>query len=278
MIGRHAYGFSIDGIDSDALTLIDPGSLPTLHIGQTTEPCPVDDLVVRDDSAVLHWLYGVIVMERRTMSVTYHADPPLDAEELVHPCLWPAAALAARWQGHETLHGGGFLDDAGGAWVVVGDSGDGKSSLLGSLAIQGTPILADDLVVIDGRHCFAGPRCIDLLDESAQGLGVADATRTVRWSKRQRLLLDPVQARVPLRGFIHLGWDTRIDVRPVPPADRPALLSAQRRVSDLGVDPVALLDLSGLPALTLRRPRDWTSQREATGALLAAVANFAEAA
>lgn len=256
----HAYGFALNGLQmSDALRLIDPEPSPTLHIGQVREPCLEDALIVREDYAVLHWLYGVIVVRRATMSVTFHADPPLNADELVHPCLWPPAALAARWLGRETLHAGGVLDDSGGAWVVLGNSGDGKSTLLASLAVDGRSILADDLVVIDGGDCFAGPRCIDLVSESAQQLGVADQTAEVRWSHRQRLTLPPIAARVPLRGFVYLAWDERVSVEPLSPAERPLRLAEQRRVSNLGVDPVGLLDLVGLPALVLRRPRGWES-------------------
>jgi len=256
---------------SDALRLVDPGRWPALAIQQVGEPYAGADHGVRDDRAVVLGTYGTAVLRRDTMSVTFHAETTLSDAEIVHPCLWPVAAIAARWLGRETLHGGGFLDAGGGAWVVLGDSGDGKSSLLASLALSGKPVLADDLVVVDGRHCFAGPRCIDLLPETAERLGVSDQTTEVRWSERQRLILEPIAARVPLHGFVYLAWDERVSVQRLAPAARPARLANQRRVPHLGVDPVALLDLAGLPALVVQRPREWGSMAEARRLLVDAV-------
>lgn len=260
----HAYGFAIEGVAmTDAWRLIDPGEGPTLRVSQIGERHPATRSEIGDDQAVIPWDYGTTVLRRDTMSVEFYAVPPLSDHDIVHPCLWPAAAIAARWVGRETLHGGGFLDAAGGAWLIMGDSGHGKSSLLASLAVAGEQVLADDLVVVEGRHCFAGPRCVDLLAEAADRLGVGDEAILVRASQRRRLALAPIAARVPLHGLVYLAWGQRVGLERLAPAERPARLAEQRRVPHLGVDPVGLLELSLLPAFTLRRPRDWASMDEA---------------
>ena len=49
----------------------------------------------------------------------------------------------------------------GRALGVVGTREAGKSSTLAWLAVAGTEVLCDDLLVIDGQSTFKGPRTID---------------------------------------------------------------------------------------------------------------------
>ena len=99
-----------------------------------------------------------LLLERKTVRLTVLADSRLPDADLGAPlCRGPPAAVFARWRGLETLHGGAFVDDRGGAWAVLGDRGAGKSSLLAALALAGHEVVADDLLVLDGGDCFAGP-------------------------------------------------------------------------------------------------------------------------
>ena len=94
---------------------------------------------------------------------------PLSADELVHPFLAPAAALFAHWHGREGLHGGA-LALGGTAWGVIGDRLGGKSSLLAALAVSGTDVVCDDVLVLDGREVYPGPRTVDLREDAAAAL------------------------------------------------------------------------------------------------------------
>ena len=228
-----------------------------LRVRQRAKPYPGEDSRVRADIAVLRHHHGATVVRREAATMTVHGSPLLREDEIVHPFLWQGAALCASWMGRETLHGGAFLDDAAGAWVILGDSGDGKSSLLAALALRGREVLADDLIVAEGDRCFAGPRCIDLSGETAQALGLAGRTKPVRWSQRERFGL----ARSPR--VCHCAGSCTLLGRSLCRWRRFRRTSAwrcsrvTRRVVDLGVRALALLDFAGAPALLLSRPRGW---------------------
>ena len=83
----------------------------------------------------------------------FSSEPTLDA--LVHPYLAPVAGLFAHWRGYEAFHAGAFVLDGGVG--LVADRGVGKSSTLARLALDGIPIVADDLLVIDEIVALAGP-------------------------------------------------------------------------------------------------------------------------
>lgn len=207
--------------------------------------------------------------DRARRTVVLRSPAPVSDRDLVHPGLWPAAAVFARWSGAETLHAGAFVSDRGAAWAVLGCGGSGKSSLLASLALAGRQVLCDDLVVIDGGDCLAGPRCIDLRPRAAAALGVEDRVAWVRVTDRRRLRLASARGRVALRGLIHLAWADRVALERLAPNESLALLAAHRRVVGLGADLGHLLDLAGLPTLRLLRPKSWSALSEAREALLA---------
>jgi hypothetical protein len=134
--------------------------------------------------------------------------------ELVHPHLAPGAAVLARWLGRETLHAGAVLA-GGGAWAMLGDRESGKSSTLDWLAAHGHPVLADDLLVLDGSDVLAGPRCIDLRADAAQRLGAGEPLGVVGTRERWRLRLGPLASSAPLRGWGILDWGDDVAVEPV---------------------------------------------------------------
>ena len=173
----------------------------------------------------------------------------------MHPLLAPAAGLLARWQGREALHCGAFVA-AGGAWGLTGANEAGKSTLLATLALAGTPVLTDDLLVVDAAGiAYAGPRCVDLRELVVVGGDVAARVRSVRAGTRWRLDLVPVGPTAPLRGWFFLDWGDRVEAVPCPARERFARLGEQRRWPMLPADPHTLLELAVLPAWILRRPR-----------------------
>lgn len=269
---RAAYGFRIAGIeDGRSLAVRGAGSWPQLSIERhlASGPDPTGDSVT-ESRASIQTPAATLILDRAQARVEVHSRASVPNPDLIHPCLWPAAAVFARWGGAETLHAGAFIAPDGGAWALLGDRSAGKSSLLAALALAGRQVLADDLVVVDGGDCFAGPRCIDLRAQTVAALGLERRTFAVRSTERRRLILSPADGRARLRGFVHLAWGAEVSVEPVTPAESLGLLVDHRRVSMLGANVDQLLDLAGLPAVRLRRPQSWDALPRACEKLAAA--------
>lgn len=196
---------------------------------------------------------GHLLLRRRPDQATYSVPVTLDGEELIHPYLAPAAATFAGWYGREAYHAGAFTFD-GGAFALVGDREAGKSTTLAWLASNGSHVLCDDLLVLDGRTVFPGPRCIDLRKASAHRLGAGQPFPSVREGGRWRIRLPPSRS-APLRGWIFLAWGHDIEVRPLSPAERLNLILRLGRPARA----TAPLTLAELPALQLVRPKVWES-------------------
>jgi hypothetical protein len=189
-------------------------------------------------------------------------------EDLLHPYLAPAAALAHLWAGREALHGGAFATSAG-AVALLGEKEGGKSTTLAWLAVKdGVPVLSDDLVVLKSGAVMSGPRCLDLRrTPTLNGLDL-DTARVVRSSERLRLSLPPTPSETPLIGSVVLRWGPRIRLDEPAAADRLRELLPHRMYGDrLGGDPSALLRVAALPMLILTRPRGEEGLREAALAL-----------
>jgi hypothetical protein len=266
-----AYGLRIAGVDAGgALALHGAEAWPVVELGwvdAATAAAPPSG--IDGERALVRTPAGVLSVDRAHATVTLYAEREVEPGDLVHPCLWQAAAVHARWRGAETLHAGAFVPRGGsGAWAVIADAGGGKSSLLAGLAAGGHEILVDDLVVIDEDGCCAGPRCIDLRPEAAEALGLSDVI-PVRSTERRRLMLSPARAQVPLGGFVHLEWGERTELERLLPGEAFAVLAHHRRVGVLGVDYVELLRLAGLPTFRLRRQRSWAGVQESLQVLTA---------
>jgi hypothetical protein len=133
------------------------------------------------------------------------------------------------------------------------------------LARHGVEVLGDDLLVVTGQRCFAGPRCIDLRPEAAAALSIAPDAPLVRSTERRRLMLGSCHGEYTLRGFVQLRWGADVGFERLLPAERLPLLLDHRRVVGLGADFEHLLDLVALPFIRLTRPPDWSaSQRLAS--------------
>ena len=115
-------------------------------------------------------------------------------------------------------------------------------------------IMSDDLLVLDGLDALAGPRCIDLRQETAAALEVGVPIGVVGSRERWRVHPGAVAPAVPLLGWIFLAWADTVAMVPLPPAERLARLFGHEALQMGPAQPAAYLDLAGLPAWELRRP------------------------
>jgi hypothetical protein len=175
--------------------------------------------------------------------------------------------VVSRWSGRDTFHAGAFVTERG-AWVVIGDKGQGKSTLLAEMAMRGRVVLSDDLVVVDDGEILCGPRCIDLRIDAAAQLARGEDLGVVGARHRARLRLDPAPISVPLCGWVALGWGDDIRTTRMEVKERiPALLnSVALRMPPLS--PSRFLEYATLPFIFLRRPRDWSVADESIAAIM----------
>jgi hypothetical protein len=257
--GNGAYGLEFMGLaNGDLLVPVPSGrSWPSVRVlkvaGAGEWRSDYADLE-RADLALLDGERALL--DRRERSATFLLRSVEDDGRIVHPLLAAAGTVFAWWDGREAFHAGAFVTP-GGAWALLGYRGAGKSSMLARLALAGRPILTDDLLVVDGELALAGPRCVDLREQTLGPAGLEGVTEPVRGSERHRLRLGPVEPEVPLRGWFVLSWGDELALRPLSPTERLEQVSAQRNVQ--GVQPTSLLQLTRLPAWELKRAPDWRS-------------------
>jgi hypothetical protein len=270
-----AYGLRIEGLGTPAgLALRGAETWPAIQVcTEVTDEVLPQASEVRVDSATIVNPVATLVVDRASAKVRVRSAVTVAEAELVHPCLWPVGAVFARWRGAETLHAGAFAPTGGdAAWALMADSGGGKTSFLATLALGGVEVLADDLLVVEGGECVAGPRSLDLRLEVADRLELGNRfTTPVRATSRVRLLLEPCEGRWPVRGFVELHWGDRISVERLEPVASLAALARHRRVLGLGAEFAQLLELIERPVLRLVRPRGWESAPLAAEQLLAAL-------
>ena len=266
------YGFRLTGLRGARGLLVDaPLEWPALELRHTPPDGqgPLFDLIGAERAQIV-LRRGWVELDRPTGVVTFHMAPTPPDRDLVHPYLAGAAAVAARWAGRESFHAGAVVI-GGGAWAMLGDKENGKSTTLAWLALNGHPVLTDDLLVLDGDAALAGPRCIDLRRESSERLGVGESLGVVGQRERWRFALDGVAPAVPLRGFVTLAWDETLAVEPLRGTERLLALFPGRSVRLAPARPADLIDLSSLPVWRLRRPRRWDVLPEAAARLLDAL-------
>jgi hypothetical protein len=239
------------------------------------EPRPTHHRI--DDSAAT-----VLLIEDEHITVTreppravFHLRRSITGHELVHPYLAGAAGVFSTWLGRMAFHAGGVIVD-GHVWGVLGRKEAGKTTTLAHLHLEGFSIVTDDLLVLDGATVLAGPRCLDLRPSTWRNLaesghpvdGVA-----VRDGERRRLALPDAPATLPFAGWVLLEEGPEVDVRPVPPSQRFAILTREHLVA--GKNQIGLLDQIAAPMWVLERPRSWAAMPRALDALLTAVRSSA---
>lgn len=270
---RGAYGYRIAGVPAGQSLLVPaPTHWPELEleVRVTTEAPPPRESVT-DTAAVLRPRSGGWVSIDRALGTATFSLPqrPTDAA-LIHPHLASVAAMFAHWYERETFHAGAFVV-AGKVWGVLGEREAGKSSFLASLALAGIPVLCDDILVLDHLTALAGPRSIDLRADAAQQLAVGEPLGIVGTRERWRLMLGSVPAELPMGGWISLRWDDRTEASPIRGSNRLRELGAHRGLTLYPPKPDALIELSALPFMTLRRPRRWDSGDGAVKCMLDAL-------
>ncbi|WP_341718068.1 hypothetical protein QQG74_30510 [Micromonospora sp. FIMYZ51] len=257
---RYAYGLRVCGLDHvvelasagppdgrPAVTIrSDPGGPPPQQVGPDERRCA---RMLADG----RWMS----VDRHRATATLHGPAPAP-DLLAHPYLAAVATVVNRWSGRETFHSGAFVR-GGRAWAVLGPRTAGKSSLLALLAADGVPVLADDVLVTDGRYAFAGPRCLDLREPVP---GAALPMTPARYATRLRVTLPAVPDRLPLGGWFFLRWGDVPAADPVAATDLLGRLAALRTWPALPSDPAALLALAALPAWDLARPPGWAAYDE----------------
>lgn len=258
-----AYGIRLQGLEAadELLVPVDPGA-PAYVVEWAVGRAGSGPEHVDDDRAELRLRSGGrVLIDRRAGRVCFEVPHPVRPDELVHPYLAPAAAVIGRWLGRESVHAGAVAID-GRALGVVGARGAGKSSTLAWWALDGGDVLCDDLLVIDGRATFVGPRSIDLREDAAARLGAGEAIGVTGARERWRLRLAPTGDHHVLSGFAFLAWGDSVTVRSLGVRERLERLAPQR---GLRLEPArhdAVLDLATLPAWEISRPRSWASLPE----------------
>ncbi len=258
----------LSGVPQDTWPLISvergalDGHPPSVPLGRG------DAAIGSDWAEVVLFDGGRIDLDRQGACATFRSPSPVGDEDLLHPYLRMACAVFARWLGREGLHAGAFAVD-GGAWGILGGGQAGKSTLVAWLGLAGFDVVTDDLLVLRGRTALAGSRFVDLREPTASFLGSGDRIVPSRMGMRRRLGLPAIPPEMPLKGWIFLEWGPEIELRPIPPAQRLALLNDMRAVQLAPTNPGALLELAGLPAWELSRPRDLAVLPEITERLVA---------
>lgn len=266
---RGAYGLRLHGLpDAHAVLGAAAVDWPVLTVRHTfgTEQLERESLGA-DGARVRTSDGGFAEVDRRSMTASLVLRSHVRAAEVVHPFLSTTCAIVSRWFDRDSFHAGAFVA-GGGAWLVVGDKGRGKSSTMAWLSLQGHPILADDLVVVDDGYALAGPRCIDLRPDAAEQLGVGEPLGVVGARERWRLSIPGAPDRVPVRGWVYLGWGDRVEINIVPPSQRLARVIAAVALRALPLSAARLLDHVALPMVELVRPRDWAALPDISDALL----------
>lgn len=268
-IGAGAYGLRLEGVDGSAALLVPADrDWPTLALAADVGPAAPVHQLVGDDRAVLATRSGAkLEVDRQPLRAVFTSPEPIQEDALVHPHLASAAAVVSRWLGRESLHAGAFV--AGGrAWAVLGDRESGKSSLLAGLALAGHPVLADDLLVLDGPVALAGPRGIDLRQDAAERLGAGEPLGVVGTRERWRLRIGPAPVGTELAGLILLAWGDSVELARVGPGRVLEAVVGSQALRVPPEDPAARLSLAALPGWELRRPPDWGSLPAALERLL----------
>lgn len=261
-VAAGAYGLTLTGplapTEPGELFVPAPADWPPVDLSWEAAPLgSVDEaeVAITEERALLVYETGAVVVTRSPLAVRYLRPDRPDHDTLAHPGLAVAAATSAHWGGMECLHGGA-VDAGGGAWGVLGQKEDGKSTLMAAMAAAGCVVLSDDMVVTDGVDVLAGPRGVDLREGSA-GRFPGLRGYSVRDGLRERVLAGPCPPRVPLRGWLVLAEGPEVVLEPVPFPDRLAQLGVQRSVRLSSRVPELMLDLAARPMFRLVRPRDW---------------------
>ncbi len=269
---RGAYGLRLGPPLEDGYLVDVPSDWPEWEL--QWRPLPPDrhrDQRIGPDEVLLNVLpEGQVLIERALNRSTLLLREEPRPEAWAHPHLSSTAVIAGWWLGRRSFHAGGFIVE-GKAWGVLGERGDGKSSIIGWLSARGYQVVCDDILVVDGDDALAGPRCIDLRAGAAGHFNLGTYIGHVGTRERWRAALPPIAARTPLRGWVVPAWGDAVSVEPVKPAERLPLLLSHRGLripEDGGAMDRNWLALMGRPMVRFQRPQDWSAVDDAMAQLL----------
>src|SRR5579875_3652072 len=272
---RGCYGLTLTGLDGAAKSLpAAPADALTVHVTHLVgTPDPDIEEVLTADHAHLRLAdhQSVATVDRTAARIVLTVVREYPDEQLLHPFISGSAAVTNRWLERNSFHAGAFVN-AGRAWIVLGDKGLGKSTLLAAMDLAGLPTVSDDLVVVDGTTVYSGPGFIDLRPDAADRLGIGTSIGVVGARERSRYYLTPPAFCYPLGGWITLRWGESVDVASVGLRDRLLHLHQNSAVRRAPVDPAGFVQLVAHPFLMLTRPRDWRSLADAVAKLRQATA------
>src|SRR5665213_26822 len=173
-----AYGLRIEAPSFEGLIdrshLVEAqASWPAWEIGwetlvdQSSGDTPVVESWSPDHATLAALPSGFITIDRAAARTTLHLPDAPTAATILHPYLASTGVVAGHWLGRAPFHAGAFVH-GGRAWGVLGAKEMGKTSLLMCLHRSGVPVLADDVLVVEGRTAYSGPRCLDLRQSAAE--------------------------------------------------------------------------------------------------------------
>ncbi len=265
-----AYGVRFTGLaPSPTLALYGVDSWYAVEVTVATPRLVNIRVAVDENGATAGYESVQVRIDRPRRRVEISTVDALDQDTLAHPYLGLAGAFFAHWSGKESVHAAAAIV-GGRAWGLVGNSEQGKSTVAAALLAAGHDVLVDDVLVTDGAHAFAGPRCIDLRDGVGARLGLSLPIARARTDSRDRIYLPPIDGSAPLGGFAHLVWadDPEPAMVKLPIDERVKRQTAARSVPYLSAHDEVILDLATLPAWEFRRPHRWDRFERATAVLI----------
>lgn len=245
-----AYGFAIDGIErADEWLMPVPSDWPLVTIGQRIGAPAAESYTTPDDAFLSLIDERGLHVTRESSHAMFVGPDMLPTAALVHPYMAPAFSVLAHWAGWIAFHGGGFVVDDQ-AWILTARTGRGKSTTLAAMAEAGYPIVSDDLAVMSEGQVYAGPRSVDLREQSIfeRAVDLGKVGRRPRW----RLPLGDVPSRLPVAGVVKLDWSDSVVVRSVPLEERVELVSESLSIR---TDRFRMLRIMVLPTVEVRRPK-----------------------
>jgi hypothetical protein len=194
---------------------------------------------------------GRITVHRSRREIAFVTTRPLSDEAVLHPGLVPVAAVVSWWKGRACLHASAVVA-RGEVWALLADRGGGKSTTAALLGARAYGLFTDDMLIVEGTRCFAGPPSIDLRADASRQLGgafIGVVGRRERWRKT----VPGATPEAALGGLIELVWtDAAPSLEELDLAQRIELVG---RHASMPIDGEQLLALASRPALRLARPR-----------------------
>lgn len=252
--GQAAYGLRLLGLAALAGAVPAPADWEAWTVIQVVEAgseLKGEQMTVWEDRALVPLPgLGRITVDRSRREIVFTTIRPLSDEAVLHPGLVPGAAVINSWKGRACMHASAIV--AGGqVWALLADRGGGKSTSAALLVRRAHALFTDDMLIVEGTRCFAGPPSVDLREDASEELGGA-SIGVIGSRERWRKAVPAAAAEAPLGGLIELVWtDEAASIRELDLADRIELVG---RHLSMPVDGEQLLALASRPALRFARP------------------------